>query len=54
MDKCNVNCKHMKLFEDKLKGYEKIETNGYCEKHKKIVYFADECPDYEPKKEQKQ
>jgi hypothetical protein len=49
MGKCDENCKHLKLIEDGIEGYETAETGGYCLKHKKIVYFDDECPDYEVK-----
>ena len=47
MYECDENCKHLKLYDDGLKGYETIETGGQCMKFNKMVYFGEECPDYE-------
>jgi hypothetical protein len=54
MGKCSETCKHLELYDDGLKGYETAETGGHCVKFNKMVYFGEECPDYESKDKQKQ
>jgi hypothetical protein len=49
MSTCEKNCKYLQLYEDGIKGYETAETSGHCLKHKKMVYFGEDCPDYEAK-----